>query len=622
MNKLNYIIPIFLLFALIFILQSIKAEKEWTVMVYMDEKDGGDNIKGDLSGLQSVGSTNEVNFVVLMDEYGYGNTKAYYVGKGDSGLKEIQLKDINPSFRDELNMGDANVPKSFILYTIGNYPAKHYAMIFSGHGNGAGFCYDGDTGDRISTGELSIIFSPAISRIDKKLDIVLVFACLPGNIEFFYEISAYADYAGASQSYSYPFSMSSMANVFKSGYNNNPRKIATDAAESYRIWGWRAYSLIDSSKMEELMDPIDAYSLALINYDKEELVELRDKADGMSPDHPRFNHFREMYQFVKYTEEKELLKETARNVLSVIKNPIIGDIGSLSHHGFGIYIPKGEHHPFYENNFQEYKSLRFSKRTHWDEFIEAFMKGETYLELGVPIDALITMNQTTGKAQKNYYIKEQEYKGKDPFVLLVKTKKEEDIDKFEIKLIMNSKGFFGGSETFEQKQKGIVFIPADKVKGKKDFKIVIVVKGAPSEKIIYSIAAYAEFEKIDENNMEQIVWCANSARVEGNFGKTNDEKYYYTNIPANTKIKVMLKFTGTDYDEQKNIDFDLYVGLAPPQGTGAPRIYKFDYRGFTIDANETIQNSIGGFNDETKVYILVRSYEGSGRYILILERAF
>ncbi|MEW5761309.1 MAG: DUF4350 domain-containing protein, partial [Candidatus Thermoplasmatota archaeon] len=109
--------------------------KEWTVMVYMSQKKENDDavpVDGYISDLQSVGSTSQVNFVILADKGGYGDTKAFYVTK-DKSLKNIQLSDISSSFGNELNMGDALVARSFILYTIKNYPAKKYIQIYEGH---------------------------------------------------------------------------------------------------------------------------------------------------------------------------------------------------------------------------------------------------------------------------------------------------------------------------------------------------------------------------------------------------------------------------------------------------------------------------------------------------------
>ncbi|MEW5761003.1 MAG: hypothetical protein AB1779_09580, partial [Candidatus Thermoplasmatota archaeon] len=61
--------------------------------------------------------------------------------------------------------------------------------------------------------------------------------------------------------------------------------------------------------------------------------------------------------------------------------------------------------------------------------------------------------------------------------------------------------------------------------------------------------------------------------------------------------------------------------ISPPHGMGLPRIYQFDYRGFTIDANETVpmKGSIGGYDKEVKIYILVRAYQGSGNYNLVIR---
>ncbi|MEW5761568.1 MAG: clostripain-related cysteine peptidase, partial [Candidatus Thermoplasmatota archaeon] len=509
--------------------------------------------------------------------------------------------DISSSFGNELNMGDALVARSFILYTIKNYPAKKYIQIYEGHAGGFGFSYDGESSDTLSISEMPDVFSPAVSAIGKRIDAVLIFGCLMGNIEFFYELAPFADFVGAAQTYSYPTPLREFGRILTSKYYADARSISRDLANAYgNSWFSYSYTVVDTSKMDEIMGPIDAYSLALLKYDKNELTELRDKAKEMAGGYPKYSSLREFYQFVQYTKEKDKLKESAEGVLSVIKNPIIAKTGSYN--GFSIYFPKGEAHPEFTYDFNKYKRLRFSSKTHWDEFIENYMKeGVVYLQLGIPVDKLILINQS--KAQHNFFIASRTYNGENPFVLMVKTKNEEDIKKFNIIVIMNSLAYMGGSKRYEwyytsNNMNALVIIPKEQVNEKKNFEISVIVKGYPGEKIIYSIAAYAEFEKVDENNIEQIAWSGNIARKDGNLRKTNDEKYYFVLIPANKKINIKLNYIGTSNET----DFDLYVGISPPHGMGLPRIYQFDYRGFTIDANETVpmKGSIGGYDKEVK----------------------
>ncbi|MEW5761301.1 MAG: hypothetical protein AB1779_11115 [Candidatus Thermoplasmatota archaeon] len=242
----------------------------------------------------------------------------------------------------------------------------------------------------------------------------------------------------------------------------------------------------------------------------------------------------------------------------------------------------------------------------YSAYITAFEnsdKGVMTLQLGIPFSNIFNGK----KIEHTYIIKSYTYSGENPLVILLKTNYDDDIKK------INARVYINDEEIAVENNNGIMVVQPEIIKGRKAVKIFLYLKDFTSL-LGYSIGAYAEFEKVDESKIEQIPWSDNIGKKEGFLEKMNEEKYYWISLPANKRLNIKLNYIGTNNET----DFDLYVGLAQPNGIGIPRIYQFDYRGFTIDANETVpmKGSVGPFEKEAKVYILVRAYMGSGKFIL------
>jgi len=160
------------------------SESKWTFMVYMDADNNLDSAGiDDISEMQTVGSTDEVDVVVLFDRYagvcGFNGTEVLYIGKGYNETVFGGWSDEN-----ELNMGDPETLTWFINYTVDNYPADKYALIIWDHGgNWEGVSWDWTDNDYLTVEEVrSAIEASIIGRID-----ILGFdACLMGSAEVAY----------------------------------------------------------------------------------------------------------------------------------------------------------------------------------------------------------------------------------------------------------------------------------------------------------------------------------------------------------------------------------------------------------------------------------------------------
>ncbi|MEW5761308.1 MAG: clostripain-related cysteine peptidase, partial [Candidatus Thermoplasmatota archaeon] len=482
--------------------------------------------------------------------------------------------------------------------------------------------------DKITVPEIQIILSPIKSILGRNLDVFAISSCWAGTAENFYELSNYADYAVASQTlmYRYPFDI--ILPTLKEMPYTTPYQLAKSFAETYistyKAYGMDKYiaSAIDLSKMNNLGKKMKLFSTALMNYDQDKIVELRSNTQRADTD-----NYRDLYHFAELSSNVDQLRNEANSVMNAVKEAVISDSSELpaNFNGMSIYFPREAHSGYFSYHYEEYKELRFSKDTGWDKFLDTFIQGGIELQLEIPKSNSFNFPENVLSVVHNYMIKSHTYSGENPLVILIKPSIIDELKKISINVKVNMGGdhgvyYYADWQPVESSSntEGIFVIPAEKISGEKEVKIGLKAENTQNSIIGYSIAAYAEFEKVDENNTEQIAWSGIEARKEGKLEKINEEKYYFVLIPANTKVNVKLNYAGTNNET----DFDLYVGISPPQGTGLPRIYKFDYRGFTIDANETVpmSGSIGSYDTEVKIYLLVRAYQGNGEYSLVVGR--
>lgn len=192
-----------LLFCVLFVLGSIPLSlttttsgaetglKEWTFIVYLDADNNLEDVGiEDLNEMEVVGSSDEVNVVVLMDRaIGYDTSngdwtdaKLFYVtkdadGKDDEIDSEV-LRDMG-----EINMGDPNTLVDFVTWAARNYPANHYLLDLWDHGGAFyGVCWDDGNeseadDDYLSMVEVGTALSAITEDLGRDIDILGYDAC-------------------------------------------------------------------------------------------------------------------------------------------------------------------------------------------------------------------------------------------------------------------------------------------------------------------------------------------------------------------------------------------------------------------------------------------------------------
>ncbi|MHA3963230.1 MAG: clostripain-related cysteine peptidase [Candidatus Thorarchaeota archaeon SMTZ1-45] len=175
-----------------------RSRSEWTFMVYLDA-DNDLDFYGyqNMDAMKAVGSTKDVNIVVLWDKYD-DVANLYYVG-----LDELE---IIPRFSlngEEVNMGDPDTLEYFVEFSMKRFRSENYVLILWDHGDDLrGCCWDDHPEDYLTHQEITGALA------DVELDILAFDACVEGMVEVVYEYAwseTQIDYFVATEGY-VPFS--------------------------------------------------------------------------------------------------------------------------------------------------------------------------------------------------------------------------------------------------------------------------------------------------------------------------------------------------------------------------------------------------------------------------------
>lgn len=217
--------------------------KEWTLIVYASVKDklGTSQIRH-LLDLKKVGTTDRLNIVVES-----GHTFADAEGNlSTPTLRMLLSKSSSPATLDadtisvehNVDMGDWRRAASFIKWAKANYPARRYALILFGHGNGflddlkknKGTISDKQTGNYMTIPEFGLLMKEG-----GKVDALLMLSCLMQTAEVAWEVKDYTDVIVGSEDslWSFGFDQALLARTLDSDPGISSEKLGDMMAASY-----------------------------------------------------------------------------------------------------------------------------------------------------------------------------------------------------------------------------------------------------------------------------------------------------------------------------------------------------------------------------------------------------
>jgi hypothetical protein len=208
--------------------------KEWTVMLYnAGEQDEGLMCTSNLLDAQTVGSDENTHVVAMNFRspwiyerfLGIGNehlgTRSYYVTKEGPDSRQLSALKAWPEMQQFAGFvrstperitspeipnsagaespGEAATLKAFLLENARRFPARHYAVVMSGHG--AGFAGQSVVGSsRISNEDVGKVLREVAQELGKPLDLVNLNTCYSAGIEALQPLAGGAHVVVASES--------------------------------------------------------------------------------------------------------------------------------------------------------------------------------------------------------------------------------------------------------------------------------------------------------------------------------------------------------------------------------------------------------------------------------------
>jgi hypothetical protein len=360
----------------------------WTFMVYIVGDNNLDSyVPLDIeTELAPAGSNADVSVVALADRAStaeWTQTLLFYVTQGMLATPENAVEDWG-----EANMGDAQTLTDFIQWTKTHYPAEHYALSFWNHGWSwrPGHSLSDETdGDTLDQHEIE-----AVLQAVGPIDVIMYDACQMATIENEATVRSYSQAIVHSQEYvnwdgiEYELVIPAL--------QANPAMTAEDLAvvinQSASTTKERTGSAVAlNADWDGLIGAVDAWAVALqdglATYRSQYVKAFRGArafwGDPMAKD--LYDTAQEIYAAV----DAPAIQATSQAVMNAVDAVVLDEWHTKPYadaHGISIFLPADAADlddpstPEW-NEFEYYRNqLVFSRLTHWDEFLDAFVNGQ------------------------------------------------------------------------------------------------------------------------------------------------------------------------------------------------------------------------------------------------------
>ncbi len=360
------------------------AAARWAIMVYMD---GDNNLERYISKdfateLAQPGSNADIKVVALADRIpGYDNndgdwtsTKLFYVTPGMKATAENALADWG-----ERNMGDPQTLIDFVQWTRANYPADHYALILWDHGWGwrpYQTMWDETDDDTLDQEEII-----AAMNVLGSIDVVGYDACEQSMVEVQATWRGYTQFIAASQEDVgwNGFEYDQVVAALQANPGMTPQQLAVELAQSMTDNTIAAVAL--NSAWDSLVTAVDEWSVALLDGLPTYRAAYDQAYKSTQAVADRTN--RDLYDAaaeIKARVSDPVIKAKCQAVMDAVSSVVLYEWHNggkyKDAHGIGIFWPKTradlDEPSSPQNDFEYYRTLRFSQMTHWDEFIAVY----------------------------------------------------------------------------------------------------------------------------------------------------------------------------------------------------------------------------------------------------------
>jgi|GEM_PF-6639952 len=396
-----------------------QAKKEWTLLLYFvpDQKIEGYFINL-INSLIKIGSDANLNIVLMFDYAQAKPTAYYYIDKSGAKL----LRELS-----ETNMGSPQVLYDFMKFGMTNYPANRYALVINGHGSGwesfygpgsvaegvqsdsqininpafqkpinflppaspnltsnRSIAYDGDI-DCLTLKEIKKAICMANKNFNggKKLDILVAYSCMFLMIEAVYELRDTASILMGSES-TVPangLNYNSIASAIESNPKIESEALAKIISKSFidANGGNNIYIGIKMSCIEPFLSAFSDLASAILKVEGDKSFQkiynigsiskysdILNIADSIAAKNVSFAsdpNFAQVLSCARATREKLI----ASIVAFTASGSFCKNFGGIS-----VYWPDKDR---YKKFRDIYKSLDFSQKFQWDDFLDKHLLG-------------------------------------------------------------------------------------------------------------------------------------------------------------------------------------------------------------------------------------------------------
>jgi hypothetical protein len=334
----------------------------------------------------------------------WGHTVWTSMGQHDGKIDSKMIENLG-----SLDMSKPEVLEDFLAWGIKKYPAKHYAIVLAGHGNGfLGTQQDYHSHGRdMSLKNLEKVFENVREKTGVKPDVLFMDACLMSQAEAVYQIRDTASYLVASENVNYNCLayfdfLKDFNGKMESGVNVTARAMAEDMvkAASGHDRDIPTISALNLGKVEALNGNMKELASALLSTTADPAV-IRDAMERSTRFIPEgrntkpLSDYRDLYSVAENLQNDPRIADTAvkaaaGKLMSLIEKDIVtaehhseSGIKKESIHGLTVYMPvdsfpKDDDYGRVITTWKakdikpEYLSLDLVKETGWDKVIEKF----------------------------------------------------------------------------------------------------------------------------------------------------------------------------------------------------------------------------------------------------------
>ncbi|HID24699.1 MAG TPA: hypothetical protein EYP14_20190, partial [Planctomycetaceae bacterium] len=273
----------------------------------------------------------------------------------------------------EQNMGDATTLVDFVEWAMAHYPAEHYLLILSDHGNGwEGVIYDNTNAGHLGIPELGSALTTVETDMGRGLDIVAFDACLMGMAEVAYEVRNSADIMTGSEevmrSSHWPYA--EVLSQLVASPDTTPSALASVIVQNSDFPDEDStQSAVALASMPTVATALDDFAAQLIAGHDTYSNEIRTVWTDVERYYRMANM--DLYDFAQRIQTAipdAGIQSAAQTLMDAIDDAVLDEFHDgrfvSGSHGLSIYYPNPD------DFAGSYDSLALAQNTQWDEFVQ------------------------------------------------------------------------------------------------------------------------------------------------------------------------------------------------------------------------------------------------------------